>query len=145
MDKLTPARRSAVMKRVRGKRTAPENRLAQALKDAGLHGFRRNDRRLPGTPDFAFWMERVAVLVHGCFWHGCRKHYRAPASSFKHPPGFWAEKLRRNQGRDRKVRAALRLQGWTVVTIWEHEPARDAARRVKRRLRPPLPRAEANP
>lgn len=88
-----------------------------------------NDKSLPGTPDIAIYRLRVAVFVHGCFWHGCPEHYRAP----KTRAAFWAAKLQRTKTRDRRATAALRSLKWRVVTIWEHEVRQDpdkAARHV---------------
>ncbi len=61
--------------------------------------------------------ERVAVFIDGCFWHGCPRHYTAPATN----TGFWTEKLDRNRWRDREADRALRVDGWRVVRLWEHE------------------------
>jgi len=76
------------------------------------------------------WPARMRVLfVHGCFWHGCPRHYREPRSN----RAFWAGKIARNRGRDRRTVAALRRAGWSVMVVWEHE-LRDPER-VRRRLR----------
>src|SRR5690348_5376934 len=57
-----------------------------------------------GKPDFAFFRERVAIFVDGCFWHGCPKHATQPATNHE----FWKEKLARNQARDRSVTKILK-------------------------------------
>ena len=80
-----------------------------------------------GKPDFVFPKARVAVFVDGCFWHGCPQHATWP----KQNAAFWAEKIGRNQARDRKVTRTLRATGWTVLRIWEHalkKPERVLAR-----------------
>jgi DNA mismatch endonuclease (patch repair protein) len=64
-----------------------------------------------------FPVERIAVLVHGCFWHGC------PVCNLPQPKAnaeFWAAKLDGNVERDQKVEQQLREQGWEVVVVWEH-------------------------
>ena len=79
-----------------------------------VHGTRRSG--LPGSPDYYSKKNKVAVFVHGCYWHGCRTHYREPKSNVE----FWREKIGRNRARDRAAKAALRELGWRVVTVWEH-------------------------
>src|SRR5579859_2693100 len=103
-----------------------ELKLAAVLKKHGITGWRRN-QLVFGKPDFVFRKQKVAVLVDGCFWHGCRWHCRMPKSRRR----FWTLKISRNRGRDRKVNSTLRRQGWRVIRIWEHalrDPARVVAR-----------------
>lgn len=93
-----------------------ERRLRSALWAAGARGFRVQSR-LPGKPDVVFPVEKMAVLVHGCFWHGC------PICELPRPKAnaeFWAAKLAQNQSRDQAVEQQLREQGWEVVVVWEH-------------------------
>jgi len=72
---------------------------------------------LPGSPDIVMAGRRVAIFVHGCFWHvhkGCR-YARMPATR----PEFWKTKLEANAARDSRVAESLRAQGWRVLTVWE--------------------------
>ncbi len=110
--------RSAQMALIRCKDTKPEMRVRQALHAAGLR-YRLHDHRLPGTPDLVFPSRRVALFVHGCFWHrhpGCSAA-RLPKSRLD----FWEPKLTGNAARDRKQHAALEALGWIVFVIWECE------------------------
>ena len=84
-----------------------------------------------GRPDFVFPAERVAVFVDGCFWHGCPRHYNAPANN----EAFWRRKLIANRTRDRLVTRTLTRAGWKVVRIWEHALAGDDRRVALRVLR----------
>ena len=59
----------------------------------------------------------VAVFIHGCFWHGCKRHFKLPDSNEE----FWQAKIARNVKRDREVMATLRRDGWRVIRAWEHE------------------------
>ena len=68
-DVFTPAERSAVMRRVRGRDTGPERAVRRLLIRLGLR-YRLQRRDLPGSPDVAMPGRRVALFVHGCFWHG---------------------------------------------------------------------------
>lgn len=125
-DVFDPATRSRVMRAIRSKGTKPEVALAAALRDAGV-AFEQH-AKLPGSPDFAVPAARLAVFAHGCFWHLCRRHYKAPASD------GWRAKMDRNRRRDARVRRQLRRLGWWTMVVWEHEDPVSGARRVARRL-----------
>ncbi len=109
-------RTSALMSRIGARNTGPEMALRLALREAGLPGYRLHYKKVPGRPDIAFVGRRVAIFVHGCFWHGC-PHCR-PARP-KSNTGFWDQKLDRNRARDKRKAAELRRGGWQVITIWE--------------------------
>lgn len=84
-------------------------------------------RRLDFDPrrkaDIVFPRERLAVFVDGCFWHSCPEHATSPKANAP----FWAAKLGGNVRRDRDTDRRLEESGWTVVRVWEHEPAQRAA------------------
>lgn len=106
------------MSRVRGRDTGPEMRVRRAAHAKGLR-YRLHRGDLPGRPDMVFPKRRIAVFVHGCFWHrhpGCAK-----ASTPKSNVAFWEEKFTRNVERDRRAYGALEADGWTVLTVWECE------------------------
>jgi len=131
-DTLSRAGRSRLMARIRSSGTGPERALEAALARLGLRPARQT-ARLPGTPDLAFPAARLAVFVHGCFWHGCRLHYRAPRSR----RAFWRAKLLGNVARDRRAARSLRRGGWAVLVVWEHEVRASplsAAARVARKV-----------
>lgn len=115
-DVFTKAKRSAVMSLIRcsGNKDT-ELRLIGIFKAHGITGWRRG-YPIVGKPDFVFPKIRLAVFVDGCFWHACPKHFRLPRSRRE----FWAQKISRNQDRDRLVNLTLRKSGWKVVRIWEH-------------------------
>jgi len=107
------------MRSNRATETKPEIKLRQALWAAGLRGYRKNVRRLPGAPDVVFGPSKVCVFLHGCFWHGCERCTRnlKPRKN----AAYWQAKIMRNQERDRRNEAALEAAGWFVLTIWECE------------------------
>jgi DNA mismatch endonuclease, patch repair protein len=110
----------ATRKTMRGNRhrdTVPETTLRKALWRAGLRGYRVNVRSLPGSPDVVFTRAKLAVFVHGCFWHGCPNcdNYRLPKTN----SAFWAAKLQENQTRDARAQAALREAGYSILVLWE--------------------------
>jgi DNA mismatch endonuclease (patch repair protein) len=130
---LTPGARSELMARITGDDLGPETALRAALRRLRWR-VERNRRDLPGSPDVVLPTRRLAVFVHGCFWHGCPAHYRAPRSRRE----FWLRKMEANRRRDARVRRQLRRLGWRTMVVWEHETRRDAlaaAERVARRAR----------
>jgi DNA mismatch endonuclease (patch repair protein) len=80
--------------------------------------------------DIVFKSSRVAVFVDGCFWHACPAHGSLPKSNSE----WWAEKLARTKERDRDTDRTLRLAGWKVVRVWEHENPKIAASRIARTI-----------
>lgn len=104
------------MARVRGKDTAPEMRVRRIAHGMGLR-FRLHRKDLPGTPDLVFPKHRLAVFVHGCFWHrhpGCRR-----ASTPATRVNFWQAKFDANTERDGRQQAMLVERGWKVLVLWE--------------------------
>lgn len=118
VDRLTPEARSRNMAKIRGKNTGPELAVRRAAHALGLR-FRLHQSDLPGTPDLVFPGRRIALFVHGCFWHrhpGCRFAYM-PKSRIE----FWRAKFEGNVERDVRKQADLAAAGWRVVVVWECE------------------------
>lgn len=117
---------SAVGRSNRRKDTKPEVALRRALHRHGLrfrkdYAIRVDDAR-PIRVDIAFTRARLAVMVDGCFWHGCPQHGTTPKSNTE----YWAPKLARNMERDREDDRRLAADGWLVQRIWEHVPLEEA-------------------
>lgn len=111
----SPAVRN-VMRANRARDTGPERRLRQALREAGLGGYRLNWKKAPGRPDIAYPGRRLAIFVHGCYWHHCPRCYPTlPKSN----PEFWARKFELNRERDSRKRITLEAAGWIVIESWE--------------------------
>lgn len=100
----------------RSQDTKLELSLRRALWTAGHRGYRKNVRKLPGTPDIVFRKQKLAIFVHGCFWHGhdCGKT-KVPTTN----NAFWKEKIRLNQQRHERNASLLEELGYLVVTVWE--------------------------
>jgi DNA mismatch endonuclease (patch repair protein) len=127
-DRLTPAQRSALMSRIRGKNTGPERLLSQYLRRAGVY-FSRNARGIPGTPDIVFRRCRLAVFADGEFWHG-RRFDRWKRSLSR----FWLRKIQGNITRDAAVDAVLRKAGWRSLRLWGRNIQRSPSCCVQRIL-----------
>lgn len=122
------------MSRNRAEDTGPEVALRRALWAAGLRNYRLHPRGVPGRPDISFPRTKLALFIHGCFWHGCPEHGHKPKAN----SAFWAEKFARNQARDARKVTELETADWHVLTIWEHEVEQDVSavvRRIQRALR----------
>lgn len=121
-DVFEPEQRSAVMRAVKSRDTAPELKVRKAAHALGLR-FRLNRADLPGKPDVVFPAKRTALFVHGCFWHGhdCPRGARMPQTN----RAYWQAKISRNMARDKASVAALKKLGWKPRVIWECQ-TRDA-------------------
>lgn len=115
-DGSISAERSRLMASVRQKNTEPELAVRQVLHRNGYR-YRLHRKSLPGSPDLVLPSKKLAIFVHGCFWHRHRKCKRSTTP--KSRQDFWAEKFRQNVARDRRNYAALRKLGWSVKIIWE--------------------------
>ncbi len=115
-DVVDAATRSRMMSGIRGKDTKPEMAVRRALFSKGFR-YRLHRRDLPGVPDVVLPPRRVAIFVHGCFWHqheGC-SNAKLPSTR----PEFWKTKLEGNVARDKRAREALLALGWRVLVVWE--------------------------
>lgn len=115
-DVMTPEQRHKCMARIRSKNTKPEIMVRKYLFARGFR-YRKNVRRLPGTPDIVLRKYRTVIFVNGCFWHGhegCR-YSHLPKSNVE----FWRNKIERNKKRDLRERVELRRMGWHVIQVWE--------------------------
>lgn len=118
-DRAPPASSAAVREVMRANRatnTAPERALRAALRAGGLRGYRLNWNGVPGRPDITYPGRKVAIFVHGCFWHHCRLcHQRLPRTH----RDFWRAKFRANRARDARKRRELESLGWSVLEVPE--------------------------
>ncbi|MCI2082695.1 MAG: very short patch repair endonuclease [Bacteroidales bacterium] len=115
-DIFSKAKRSDVMSKVHGKDTKPEMIVRKYLFSKGFR-YRKNVKKLPGTPDIVLPKYHTVIFVHGCFWHGhegCRYAY-VPKSNVE----FWKNKIEGNRNRDLEVREELKQLGWNTIIVWE--------------------------
>lgn len=100
--------------RSKGNKTT-EIALIKGLRSCKITGWRRH-YPIKGKPDFVFLKNRLAVYVDGCFWHGCSQCFQLPKTN----KIFWRTKINANVKRDKKVKAFLKMRGWSVYRIPEH-------------------------
>lgn len=121
--------RSRIMRAVRQRDTRPERTLQSSLRAIRLR-FSKNCRDLPGSPDIVFRESRVAVFVHGCFWH---RHKGCPlATTPGSNIGYWRAKFAANQERDRRKLSELKRLGWKAIVVWQCQIEHDAGKAAQR-------------
>lgn len=116
VDIVSEAVRSRMMAGIRGSDTQPEMTVRRFLHAKGFR-YRLHERSLPGRPDLVLPKYRLAIFVHGCFWHRhtlCR-YATTPAKNYQD----WQIKFDQNIKRDSRVLAELYELGWRVIVIWE--------------------------
>ena len=116
MDGHSKETRSYNMSRIKGKNTKPEELVRKYLFSQGFR-YRKNDKRLPGTPDIVLPKYKTVVFVNGCFWHeheGC-KYFVWPQNN----ADFWKAKINANIQRDKKKAEELQNRGWRVIVVWK--------------------------
>lgn len=118
MDNLTSIQRSKIMRAIRSTNTKDEVRLAKALWHLGYR-YRKNNRKVFGTPDLTFKKLKIAIFVDSEFFHG--KDWESQKNHFKTNREFWQKKIERNMQRDIEVSNYLMEQGWTVIRFWSSE------------------------
>lgn len=118
MDVHDKKTRSYNMSRIKGKNTKPEEIVRKYLFSKGFR-YRKNDKKLPGTPDIVLPKYKTVIFVNGCFWHGhkdCR-YFVIPKTN----TDFWLNKINTNIERDKHKQEALKELGWNVIVVWECE------------------------
>jgi len=114
---VDPTRRR-IMASIRGKNTIPEVFVRSKLHRLGYR-FRLHPNHLPSRPDIIFPRLKLAIWVHGCFWHQHPDCLSARTPRTR--TAYWGPKLARNVERDTEKAEALKAMGWRVHVIWECE------------------------
>jgi len=107
---------TATMKANKGRDTGPELLARKALRAAGVPGYRLHWKGIPGRPDICYPGRKIAVFVHGCYWHRC-PHCDLPIP--KSHTEFWKKKFAKNVKRDEEKIKKIKSLGWKIFVIWE--------------------------
>jgi len=116
-DFHTTAERSRTMGRIKGKDTKIEVKLRKALWHLGIR-YRKNYRKLPGTPDIVLTRYKIAIFCDSDFWHGYDWEHRKEC--IRSNRDYWLPKIERNIERDKDVDDQLIELGWLPLHYWEH-------------------------
>ncbi|WP_289004048.1 DNA mismatch endonuclease Vsr [uncultured Parabacteroides sp.] len=114
MDIWDKKKRSSVMAKIKSKDTRPEILVRCFLYSKGYR-YRKNVKKMPGTPDIVLGKYKTVIFIHGCFWHGHTLDCRVPHTNVD----YWLTKIERNKVRDRENEKKLMQMGWNIIIIWE--------------------------
>lgn len=118
----TTKQRSELMAKIKSQNTKPELKLKKALWNLGFR-YRKNLKKLPGSPDIVYTKHKLAIFVDGEFWHGY--NWAEKKTKIKTNRDFWIPKIERNIQRDIQNNQLLTDAGWYVIRFWEHELKKD--------------------
>lgn len=118
----TTKQRSELMGKIKSRETKEEIKLRKALWHLGYR-YRKNVKKLPGSPDIVFTKHGLAVFIDGEFWHGY--DWEEKQLKIKTNRGFWIPKIERNMQRDQSNNEELSKAGWQVMRFWEKEIKKD--------------------
>lgn len=120
---------SRIMSAIRGKNTKPEIMFRKALYKNNIRGYRVHWKKAVGNPDIAFVSKKIAIFVHGCFWHRCPHcHPHVPKSHSY----YWQDKFNKNVQRDIRYQEQLKKLGWETIVIWECQIKNDIKKCISR-------------
>ena len=118
----TTKQRSELMAKIKSQNTKPELKLKKALWNLGYR-YRKNLKKLPGSPDIVYTKHKLAIFVDGEFWHGY--NWAEKKTKIKTNRDFWIPKIERNIQRDLQNNQLLTDAGWYVIRFWEYELKKD--------------------
>ena len=103
------------MSRVGSRNTKPEMIVRHFLHTKGFR-YRLHNKTVLGKPDLSNKKRKIAVFVHGCFWH---RHSCKRTTTPQTNKEYWLNKFDKNIKRDMKNEKMLKKAGWTVIVVWE--------------------------
>lgn len=124
MDRLTKEQRRKCMQNIKGKDTSIEIKLRKALWHKGYR-YRKNYKKLPGTPDIAITKYKIAIFCDSEFFHGKDWQIVKPRLMQGNNPDYWISKIERNRERDSEINKKLTYLDWTVIRFWGKDIKKD--------------------
>lgn len=115
-DIFTKKKRSQIMASISRKETQPEILVRKFLFNQGYR-YRKNVKTLPGKPDIVLPKYKTVIFVHGCFWHGHKNCKAAKLPETRKE--FWANKIKANILRDKRVKKKILSEDYNVITVWQ--------------------------
>ena len=118
-ETISSNRRSEIMSHIRSKDTSIELKVRKYLFSQGFR-YRVNYKKLAGKPDIVFTKKKIAIFIHGCYWHGhdCGSRFSHKSKSNTE---YWFPKIQRTKERDLNHIQTLKEEGWKVIILWECE------------------------
>lgn len=130
MDVLTCEQRRKNMQHIRSKDTRIELTLRKALWHKGYR-YRKNYKKLPGSPDIVLTRQKIAVFCDSEFFHGKDWDVKKPKLKKSNNPDFWINKIEQNMQRDFENDKKLLFLGWTVIHFWGKDILQDTEKCVR--------------
>ncbi|MBA2176139.1 very short patch repair endonuclease [Halobacillus locisalis] len=114
-DIMTKEQRKKTMSRIKAK-SKLEDKVSKALWNKGYR-FRKNVKKLRGTPDIVIQKYKIVIFIDSCYWHACPIHGSTPKTNTE----FWENKFEKNKARDKRDNEYYREKGWHILRVWEHD------------------------
>ena len=105
------------MSKIRSKETIFELNFIKKISKRTRFKFETNVVDILGKPDIIFRKKKICIFLDSDFWHG----WQFPRWRHKMKDSFWIRKIDSNRKRDRRITKSLRLSGWQVIRLWEHQ------------------------
>ena len=107
--------RFAHLEHIKGKNTSIEILLRKSLWHRGIR-YRKNYKRLPGTPDIAITKYKIAIFCDSEFFHG--HNWEIKKQKLGNKRQYWIKKIERNMARDRENDLKLIAMDWVPIHFW---------------------------
>lgn len=106
------------MSHIKGKDTSIEVLLRKALWHKGIR-YRKNYKKLPGSPDIAITKHKIAIFCDSEFFHGY--NWEIKKQKLGQNREYWIKKIERNMERDRENDFKLLAMEWVPIHFWGHD------------------------
>lgn len=112
------------MQKIRSKDTSIEVMLRNRLWHDGYR-YRKNYKKLPGSPDIAITKYKIAVFCDSEFFHGKEWALLKARLERGENSQYWIRKIEENMERDQRVDKELEALDWTVIRFWGNDIKKD--------------------